>query len=83
MNSKLTLSIQKDVIEIAKEYAKKQNRSLSDIIENYLKLITKNEQMPSSHELDPLIESLMGAFKAPADFNYKEELAKRREDKYL
>ena len=38
MNTKLTLTIEKEIIERAKDYAKEKNRSLSDIIENYLKL---------------------------------------------
>ena len=37
MSTKLTLTIQGEIIERAKNYAKEQNRSLSDIIENYLK----------------------------------------------
>ena len=41
MSTKLTLSLRKEVIERAKEYAKANNISLSYLIENYLqKLIT-------------------------------------------
>ena len=40
METKLTLSIDKQVIVRAKKYAKQQGRSLSDIVENYLKLLT-------------------------------------------
>ena len=39
MNTKLTLTIDQSVIEKAKKYAKEKERSLSDLIENYLKLI--------------------------------------------
>ena len=35
MNTKLTLTIEKEIIERAKNYAKEKNRSLSNIIENY------------------------------------------------
>ncbi|WP_335966975.1 DUF6364 family protein [Galbibacter sp. PAP.153] len=41
MNTKLTLTIEKEIIERAKNYAKEKNRSLSDIIENYLKMLTE------------------------------------------
>jgi len=41
MNTKLTLTIDQEIIEKAKQYAKGKNRSLSDIIENYLKTLTK------------------------------------------
>ena len=41
MNTKLTLTIEQTIIERAKKYANNKGRSLSDIIENYLKVITK------------------------------------------
>lgn len=44
MNTKLTLTIEREIIERAKNYAKEKNRSLSDIIENYLKILTKEER---------------------------------------
>jgi len=64
MNTKLTLTIERDIIESAKKYAKSKNRSLSDIIENYLKHLT-NKDSNTENELDPMIESLKGAFKLP------------------
>jgi hypothetical protein len=42
MNTKLTLTIEKEIIERAKDYAKIKNRSLSGIIENSLKTLTKD-----------------------------------------
>lgn len=83
MNTKLTLTIQQDVIEKAKKYAKAKNRSLSDIIENYLKLVTKEEHNPKNKKLDSVVSSLKGSFKMPADMDYKKELQKIREEKYL
>lgn len=43
MNIKLTLSVDKTVIEQAKEYAQSKGVSLSAIIENYLKLLLQNK----------------------------------------
>ncbi len=40
MNTKLTLTIESEVIKIAKEYAKDKGQSLSEIVENYFKFIT-------------------------------------------
>ena len=37
MNTKLTLTIEQEIIKKAKEYAKDKNRSLSDIVENQLR----------------------------------------------
>ena len=82
MNTKLTLTIDQPVIERAKAYAKEKGRSLSDIIENYLKAIT-SEQRESDTKITPLVRSLMGSFNAPADFDYKKELSKGLSKKYL
>jgi len=83
MNTKLTLTIDKTVIEKAKAYAGKQGRSLSSMIENYLKAVTsKEEKIVSEKELTPIVKSLIGSFKMSTDFDYKEELSKMRDEKY-
>jgi hypothetical protein len=81
MNTKLTLTIEHTIIERAKKYAKQKGRSLSGIIENYLKVITK-EETKSNIEIMPLTKSLRGSFKAPSDFDYKKELSKGLLEKY-
>ena len=83
MSTKLTLTIQQEVIIKAKEYAKNKNRSLSNIIENYLKSLTKESEKDEEVKLTPVVRSLKGSFKMPSDFDYKEELTKRLEEKYL
>ena len=45
MNTKLTLTLEKEIIQKAKKYAKDKNRSLSDIIENYLKILNKKRSI--------------------------------------
>jgi len=82
MNTKLTLTIDYDVIERSKKYAKENGQSLSDIIENYLKVITR-EETTSEDEITPLVKSLKGSFNAPVDFDYKSELTKALSGKYL
>ncbi len=81
MNSKLTLTIDQGIIKKAKSYAKVQGRSLSDLIENYLKAITAEQTI--NEDVSPLVKSLRGSFKAPKAFDYKEELAKGLSEKYL
>ena len=83
MNTKLTLTIEKDIIERAKNYAKGKNRSLSDIIENYLKILTDKEKQDKNQKLNPVVESLKGSFKMPKNMDYKKELRNRLEEKYL
>jgi predicted CopG family antitoxin len=82
MNTKLTLTIEDAVIKKAKKYAAEQERSLSDIIENYLKVITSREKKEES-EYPPIVKSLKGSFKASKNLDYKKELAKTLSDKYL
>lgn len=58
MNTKLTLNLNKSIIESAKDYAKENRVSLSKLIENYLNSITKKENENS--QISPLVESLTG-----------------------
>jgi replicative DNA helicase len=83
MNTKLTLTIEQSIIEKAKKYASERGRSLSDIVENYLKAITKEEDKKREDELTPIVKSLKGTFKAPEDFDYKKELSKSLTKKYM
>lgn len=83
MNTKLTLVLEQGVIEKAKEYAKQENRSLSNIIENYLKSLTKEGTKKEIVKVGPMVKSLRGAFKLPKDFDYKVELGKAMEKKHL
>lgn len=82
MNTKLTLTIEKSIIEKAKKHASAKGRSLSDLIENYLKVITKEDQI-KDFELTPVVKSLKGSFKAPKNFDYKKELSKSLAKKHL
>jgi len=82
MNTKLTLTIEQTVIVKAKKYAKDKERSLSNLIENYLKALTK-ESDSNEIELTPIVKSLKGSFTAPKNFDYKKELTNRLSEKYL
>ena len=83
MNTKLTLTIEQEIIERAKNYAAGKNRSLSDIIENYLKTLTNEDYKTKSNKLNPLVKSLKGSFKMPKNLDYKKELGNRLEEKFL
>lgn len=82
MNTKLTLTIEREIIDRAKSYAKEKNRSLSDLIENYLKTLTNEEKEKKTQKLSPVIASLKGSFKMPKNMDYKKELRNRLEEKY-
>lgn len=84
MGSKLTLSIDQEIIEQAKQYAKLQGRSLSNIIEEYLKSISANSSKNKKQELSKLVKELKGAIKLPTDMkSYDELLEDALVEKYI
>lgn len=80
MGTKVTLTIERRVIDRAKKYANSKGRSLSSIIENYLKVITREE---TKTRISPMVKSLQGSFRAPKGFDYKKELSGALTEKYL
>lgn len=80
MDTKLTLNLNKAIIEKAKDYAKSHNISLSRLIESYLaSLISKKG---SEIEITPLVESLSGVIDLDTDFDYKTDYTDYLMDKY-
>ncbi|MCU0374829.1 MAG: DUF6364 family protein [Chitinophagaceae bacterium] len=82
MNTKLTLTIEQSIIEKAKRYARERERSLSDLIENYLRALT-NEKEIDDQEFNSSIIALRGSYKLPEKFDYKKELTDSLAKKYL
>ena len=80
MNTKLTLTVEKSIIERAKIYAKSTGRSLSELIENYLIKVTQEE---STTELSPRLKKIVGIVNLPEDFNEDFELRNAMEKKHL
>lgn len=80
MTAKLTLSIDDQVIESAKKYARGKGKSLSGLVENYLKSITISESAVAG--ISPRVRKLMGSIQLPKDFNYKKELGNAIVKKY-
>lgn len=74
MTTKLTLSVEKEVVEKAKLYAKRTGRSLSEIIELYLETLT-SEQDSKSRKTSAKLRKIIGVVKLPKNFD--EEKAKR------
>ena len=79
MNTKLTLTLEKSVIERAKRYAKASGRSLSDLIENYLDKITKDHEISES---ETEFADLFGSVKLPNDLNDKLTIRKIMSEKH-
>jgi hypothetical protein len=73
MDAKLTLKLDEDVIEKAKDYAKLKNTSLSALIENYLQKITSEKK--GKRKITPLVKSLSGIIDLPAEYDHKKDYA--------
>jgi Family of unknown function (DUF6364) len=80
MTSKLTLTVDRLVMDKAKSYAQAKGKTLSDLLENYLEAISK--EVPSS-SLSPKLKRLVGSVQLPADFNDETELRSAFENKHL
>jgi hypothetical protein len=76
MDTKLTLKLDKFVIEQAKEYASSHKRSLSRIIESYLRsLINRDKNNNESDiEISPFVKSMSTGVNIPSDIDYKSEI---------
>lgn len=83
MQAKLTLSIDKNVIERAKHYAQQHQQSVSSLVEAYLDRISA--QANKANEIQaPITEHLIGMFAAQDNGrDYKELLADIRMEKHL
>ncbi len=84
MNTKLTLNLDKNVIEEAKKYASGKKLSLSKLIENYLNSITsKNlKEEENNIQISSFVKSLSTNIKLPADYDYKKDYHDYLEAKY-
>ncbi|MBF9254279.1 hypothetical protein I2I11_13320 [Pontibacter sp. 172403-2] len=81
MDTKLTLVLDKQVIERAKSYAAAKKTSLSKLIESYLDSVTAAEK--TKEDISPLVKSLSGVITIPKDFDYKDKYASHLAKKYL
>ena len=80
MGKKLTLNLDQSIIEKAKAYAKKNQISLSKLIEAYLSSLTSKTK--SEKEITPLVKSLSGVIELPSDAQTKDAYSDFLADKY-
>ncbi len=80
MDTKLTLRLNKKIIEMAKDYAHAHNISLSKLIEAYLESITKKSDIET--EISPLVESLSGILKLDESIDFQKEYTNYLTEKY-
>lgn len=84
MDAKLTLKLDKDVIDKAKEYAASHQKSLSRMIETYLKTLTEREnpQLDNDNEISPFVKSMRTGVSIPADFDDKKSYSDYLSEKH-
>lgn len=84
MDAKLTLKLNKSVIEKAKRYALSHQKSLSRMIEAYLKSLVEKDKEDSEGaiEISPFVKSMQTGVKLPADFDCKKAYEEYLTDKY-
>jgi hypothetical protein len=80
MATKLTLTLDKEIIEAAKEYAKKNNISLSGIVELYFKSLSSGIH---DHKTGPITRELSGIAGLPAKKPDRELLEEALNKKFL
>ena len=81
METKLTLRLNKRVIDRAKDYAHLHDISLSKMVESYLDSVTEDKSAMSA-DITPLVKSLSGVIQLNPDQDYKKDYAKFLTEKY-
>ncbi len=84
MDTKLTLKLDKYVIDKAKKYASSQKRSLSRLVESYLKTLVDadNQQLEDDIKISPFVKSMQTGVNIPADLDYKKIYGDHLIEKY-
>lgn len=80
MNAKLTLNMEKHLIESAKEYAAKTGKPLSRLVADFFQML-KNSNAEKEPQLPPTVASLKGVLKGSGI--HQDDYKKYLEEKYL
>jgi len=81
MNTKLTLRLNDQLIKDAKNYAKKEGKSLSQLVAEFFIAICSKKQNPYDFKLKPNTSKLHGSLKNA--LISKDDYKKHIENKYL
>jgi len=81
MDTKLTLKLNKRIIEKAKVYAEINNTSLSQIVEKYF-IALISEKKSESLQLTPIVKELSGVIKPESIKKYKDDYTDYLTNKY-
>ena len=84
MDKELTIKLDNYLIQKANEYALSQQRSLSLLIESYLKSLIDNESKKNGNEneISTYVKSMRTGVQIPSDFDYKKDYSDYLTNKY-
>ena len=80
--AKLTLRPTKEVIELAREMAKEDNTSITQMFSSFILSRSRRKKKRTEIPAGPLTQSLTGIVKVPADWDYKKEMEDILSEKY-
>jgi len=84
MNTTLTLTLEEELFESASKYAEERGQSLSELVENYLRLITSEGQVYYPDQLSDRVRRMRGMIAMEPGANLgdilEEELGKKFDD---
>ena len=70
MNAKLTLKLDKNAIKKAKIYARNNNKSLSNLVQQYFTHLSENNETQKG-EISSLVQELSGIIKIDRNFDLR------------
>lgn len=79
MKKRITLTIEEEHIRVAKEYARKKGKPLSELVEDYFAVMGKPIKPRRKEDLPPITRSLTGSLKGAL----KDDGLKSYRDAYL
>lgn len=81
MEAKLTLKLNSNSIQRAKEYVSKKKTSLSSIVENFFDSLTINNES-EKFSYSPLVNELSGIIHLDENYDYKSDYTSYLDKKY-
>jgi hypothetical protein len=83
MDTKLTLKLDRKIIEKAKAYASDQKLSLSSLVENYFDSLTSEKKYDADDiTISPFVKSMSSDVSMVSDYDYRSEYGKHLDEKY-
>jgi hypothetical protein len=81
MASKLTLSVDPEVVARAKEYAERNHTSVSELVQTFLSIVSQPSEPQQGKQLPPVLGSLRSLVKDDG-LDYREEYRKHLTARY-